>query len=162
MTGKHSTSAEVNIPDYIEGVPVTGIEKSAFNRSAYTKKVVFPNSLESVRYCSFYRADKIEEVELPPSLRVIERSAFSTCASLRKVAISQGCTHIGFRAFGNCRNLETIYIPDSVVQIDDEAFLNCDKLTICCNESSTAEKYALDHGIKTASSSFDGGGALLT
>ena len=162
VTGKHSTSAEVNIPDYIEGVPVTGIEKSAFNRSAYTKKVVFPNSLESVRYCSFYRADKIEEVELPPSLRVIERSAFSTCASLRKVAISQGCTHIGFRAFGNCRNLETIYIPDSVVQIDDEAFLNCDKLTICCNESSTAEKYALDHGIKTASSSFDGGGALLT
>lgn len=144
---KLSSKAAVAIPDAVEGLPVTGLADSLFNRSRYTEEVALPYGLVNIRYCSFYKADKLTRIDIPASVRVIHTSAFSTCANLKEVVIREGCTHLGCRAFGNCGNLEVVVLPKSVAQIDDEAFVNCKKLTIYGESGSVAERYAEKHGI---------------
>lgn len=145
---KRSTLADLVIPDTVEDLPVTGIEKSAFSGTSYTQSVTFPKGLVNVRYCSFYKAKNITEITLPDSVRIIEKSAFSTCEKLRTVVIGEGCTHIGYRAFGNCPNLERVEIPATVMQIGAEAFLNCKKLAIHGIKDSYAHRYATAHNIR--------------
>lgn len=147
VTKKRSPATVAIVPDTVEGLPVTGVADSVFNRSRYTEEVLLPCELANIRYCAFYKADKIARIDVPSSVRVIYDSAFSTCANLRAVHINPGCIHIGFRAFGNCPNLEAVVVPDTVRQIEGEAFLNCKKLTLYGGPGSFAESYAASAGI---------------
>jgi UDP-N-acetylmuramoyl-tripeptide--D-alanyl-D-alanine ligase len=147
VTKKLTTVADVEIPACVEELPVTGIERSVFSGSKYTESVTFPDTLTNIRYCAFYKANKLKTVSTPPSVRIIDNSAFSTCANLCTVEIAEGCTHLGYRAFGNCKALEKITIPATVRQIGGECFLNCEKLTIHGKAGSYAEQYARGHSI---------------
>lgn len=147
MTKKITTVANVEIPACVEELPVMGIERSVFSGSKYTESVTFPDTLTNIRYCAFYKTNKLKTVSTPPSVRIIDNSAFSTCANLRTVEIAEGCTHLGYRAFGNCKALEKITIPATVRQIGGECFLNCEKLTIHGKAGSYAQQYAKGHGI---------------
>ncbi len=147
VINKISEASDVIIPDTIEGLPVAGIERNTFNRSKYTASIKFPAGLVNIRYCAFYKANRISEIDLPASLRIIDTSAFSTCENLEKVTIADGCTHLGYRAFGNCKKLKSITIPASVRQIGNEAFINCALLTIYGEAGSCAEAYAKKRGI---------------
>ena len=147
VTKKLTTVADVEIPACVEELPVTGIERSVFSGSKYTESVTFPDTLTNIRYCAFYKTNKLKTVSTPPSVRIIDNSAFSTCENLRTVEIAEGCTHLGYRAFGNCKALEKITIPATVRQIGGECFLNCEKLTIHGKAGSYAQQYARGHGI---------------
>ena len=147
VTKKLTTVADVEIPACVEELPVTGIERSVFSGSKYTESVTFPDTLTNIRYCAFYKTNKLKTVTTPPSVRIIDNSAFSTCANLCTVEIAEGCTHLGYRAFGNCKALEKITIPATVRQIGGECFLNCEKLTIHGKAGSYAEQYARGHSI---------------
>ncbi|WP_026666801.1 CapA family protein [Butyrivibrio sp. AE2005] len=147
---KKSNIADLVFPDYIEGLPITGIESNTFCKSKYTQSIKFPSKLSSIRYCAFYKANCITKIDVPQSVRIIDASAFSTCDNLESVRIADGCTHIGYRAFGNCKKLKDIFIPASVKQIGDEAFVNCETLTIHAPRGSYADKYAKNNGIKIA------------
>lgn len=138
----------IEIPDYINGKPITGIERSAFSNNNKLIEVQFPKTIRNIRYCSFYKCSNLKQVNLPKSLRLLDRSAFSTCENLEKVFIEDGLKEIRYRAFGNCKKLKEIHIPDSVVKIEEEVFLNCNGLTIYCQEGSVAHKYAVNHNIK--------------
>ena len=145
---KVSDAKKLTIPNTIHDIPVTGIEQSVFNKSkSFTYEVELPNSLENIRYCAFYKVNRLEKVTIPSSVKIIDTSAFSTCANLESVEIEPGCTHIGYRAFGNCPKLKSVTIPASVQQIGSEAFLNCSELTIYGNKGSYAEQYAKRHNI---------------
>jgi len=157
VINKVSNVTDVLITDFIEGLPVTGIGRSAFNQSKYMRSVVLPNNLANIRYCAFYKTNGIQQIHIPASVRIIDTSAFSTCENLTEVTIEEGCIHIGFRAFGNCKRLQSIMIPASVKQIENEAFLNCTKLTIYGVPGSYAETYAQNHKIPFVSA----GGARL-
>lgn len=150
VTNKRSSNEEVVIPDFVEGKPVTSVSKGAFEQGKHTKSVQFSNNTINIRYCAFYKVDKIESVRIPSSVRIIDASAFSTCEKLKTVVIEPGCMHLGYRAFGNCKNLESITIPETVQQIGSEAFINCDKLTIYGVKNSYAERYAAANKIKFA------------
>ncbi len=145
-----SKRKSLSIPDFVDGVPVTGIERSVFSGRTTLEDVQFPAHLVNVRYCSFYSCEGLTELTLPESLRIIERSAFNNCKQLQRVTIREGCTHIGYRAFYNCKNLESIHIPATVMQIEDEAFFDCRKLTIYGKEGSYAQEYANKHKIRFA------------
>ena len=147
LVSKDAGAPDVTIEAYVDGKPVTGIERSVFSGSKYTESVTFPDTLTNIRYCAFYKTNKLKTVSTPPSVRIIDNSAFSTCANLRTVEIAEGCTHLGYRAFGNCKALEKITIPATVRQIGGECFLNCEKLTICGQAGSYAEEYAAAHHI---------------
>lgn len=147
LVSKDAGAPDVTIEAYVDGKPVTGIERSVFSGSKYTESVTLPDTLRNIRYCAFCKMNKLKTVTTPPSVRIIDRSAFSTCANLRTVEIAEGCTHLGYRAFGNCKALEKITIPATVRQIGGECFLNCEKLTIHGKAGSYAQQYARGHSI---------------
>lgn len=147
LVSKDAGAPDVTIEAYVDGKPVTGIERSVFSGSKYTESVTLPDTLRNIRYCAFYKTNKLKTVSTPPSVRIIDNSAFSTCENLRTVEIAEGCTHLGYRAFGNCKALEKITIPATVRQIGGECFLNCEKLTIHGKAGSYAQQYAKGHGI---------------
>ena len=148
LVSKAAGAPDVAIEAYVDGKPVTGIGENVFPRGkSYTVSVTFPDTLTNIRYCAFYKTNKLKTVSTPPSVRIIDNSAFSTCANLRTVEIAEGCTHLGYRAFGNCKALEKITIPATVRQIGGECFLNCEKLTIHGKAGSYAQQYARGHSI---------------
>lgn len=88
----------VEIPDKIEGKPVTEIAAGAF------------------KYCY------ADAVTLPDTVTVIGDSAFEGCAYLQAFEVPKECVSIGTFAFADCGRLETVGIPDTVREIGYMAF----------------------------------------
>ncbi len=95
-----------NLPESIQGIPVTGIGSKAF-----------------------YNCRKLRSVTVPASVTQIGASVFENCYSLTEVSIPRGVTTIGSSAFYGCSALETITLPEALVSIKGSAFYNCDSLT---------------------------------
>ena len=102
VTGPKTGALFVNIPDYIDGYPVTGIGDYAF--SGYGQKVAGM------------------KLRLPSTLRTIGAYAFYECSSLENVELPDGLQTIGSYAFGRCLSLSCVDIPDSVTSIAAYAF----------------------------------------
>ena len=98
-------------------------DKDRFNREFGRGKVydlvVFPDSVTSLGYASFYTG-KIGKVKLSQNLKTIGGLAFFSC-ELSEVDLPDGLTFIGHNAFER-NHLEEITIPKSVKEIDDYAF----------------------------------------
>lgn len=98
-------------------------DKDRFNREFGRGKVydlvVFPDSVTSLGYASFYTG-KIGKVKLSQNLKTMGGLAFFSC-ELSEVDLPDGLTFIGHNAFER-NHLEEITIPKSVKEIDDYAF----------------------------------------
>lgn len=91
-----ATSAE--IPESIEGLPVTVIGMYAFQISS------------------------IKSVTIPNSVKEIGHYAFNSCSSLTSVAIPDSVKKVGIRAFENCTSLEKIEFPDHIIEWNSKVF----------------------------------------
>ncbi|MDR3594456.1 leucine-rich repeat protein [Clostridium sp.] len=108
-TGKIVTylgsESNINIPDKIDDITVTGIGAFAFG------------------------SPKITSVTIPSTITTIGVGAFGGCVNLTNVVIPNSVKTISDHAFADCRNLSTISIPGSVTKMGDAVFLNCNNLT---------------------------------
>lgn len=105
---KYSDHAEINfcdyktssveIPETIDGVPVTKIGIYAFNGGAVTS------------------------ITIPDSVVEIGDYAFAGCKSLTSVKLSADLEKVGIRAFEQCPLLETVEFPDKVVEFSSKVF----------------------------------------
>ena len=102
VTGPKTGATYVNIPDYIDGYPVTKIGDYAF--SGYGQKV--PNM----------------RLRLPSTLKTIGSYAFYECSSLETLELPEGLQSINSYAFGRCLSLSCVDIPDSVTSLSAYAF----------------------------------------
>lgn len=141
-------SAEVRIPEKIEGKPVKSIFTGAFQKNNEIKKVIIPDSVTMISGYTFYGCTALESVEIPDSVTyigdfafafctglssvtipgsvtVIENSAFFKCTGLTSVTIGEGANFIDLHAFRGCIELTDLSIPDSLTTIEDHAFANC-------------------------------------
>lgn len=86
VTKKLTTVSDVEIPACVEELPVTGIERSVFSGSKYTESVTFPDTLTNIRYCAFYKTNKLKTVSTPPlsgSSTTAPSAPARTCAPSR-------------------------------------------------------------------------------
>lgn len=95
---------EVEIPDMIGGIRVTGVRAP--------KKVQKINT-------------KLTTVKLPDTLLRIEEEAFKNCVALKEINFPKSLLSIGARAFENCSSLEEIRLPNGLTTIITNAFLSC-------------------------------------
>jgi hypothetical protein len=95
----------VDIPDYIEGKPVTAIAARAFGSCG-----------------------KLAEIRLPGTLKTIGNSGFSNCLALTRLDLPEGLTAVGENAFNNCPSLQEINIPAGLQKFNPNVFTQCPNL----------------------------------
>ncbi len=132
ITGCDTSVTEIEIPDEIDGLPVTVIGDSAF-----------------------YNCTSLESITIPDSITSIGDRAFMYCISLESVTIGDGVTSIGNEAFGWCESITSIIIKNSECNIYDSSFTICNTSykfyygifngTIYGYQNSTAQAYAENH-----------------
>lgn len=148
-----SVSGELVIPDTYNGLPVTRIADSAFEKCSSLESIVIPDSVISIGTSAFYNCPALKNITIPDSVTTIGSNAFNNTAYYNTsgnweknclyighhfikaelslsgtYAIKEGTRCIANGAFTYCYNLTSILIPDSVIGISDRAFEKCTAL----------------------------------
>ena len=124
-----ATETDIVIASEHNGLPVTGISKSAFKDETNITSVAILNGVTSIGNNAFYGCYWLKSITIPDSVTSIGSGAFFNCDSLTSITIPDNVTSIGSSAFLSCDSLTSITIPDSVTSIDINTFANCDSLT---------------------------------
>jgi len=118
ITGRTRVNSDMNIPPYIQGLPVTAIGTWAFLGNQLTSLII-PDSVVSIGAMAF-AGNQLTSLTLGSGVNYIETLAFAD-NNLTSVTIPDGVRIIGYAAFRN-NQLTRVVIPDSVISIGDEAF----------------------------------------
>jgi hypothetical protein len=122
ITGYLGSGGDVEIPNQINGIKVTGIGRKAFFDCSNVTSVIIPNSVTSIGDCAFLECTGLKEITIPNSVTSIGDFAFEDCSSLTAITIPNGVSSIGFCTFVGCISLTEVNIPASVSSIDETAF----------------------------------------
>ena len=87
-----------------------------------------------------------DTLTLPAGLSEIGEEAFLGDTSITEVVLPERLEVIGDRAFMDCDNLQAIHIPASVWSIGQDALPP--QALVICEPYSTAENYAIEHGLQ--------------
>ena len=152
ISGYVGDFADVVMPDYIQGVPVTDIvnDNASFEweHAGELRSIVLPRMATVIPYALFMDCESLVSVELPEGLTVIDYEAFLGCTSLEKVSFPSSLVEIGWEAFRGCTSLVEIAFLSALTEIDDEAFQECESLAIVRGVKGTyAETWARENGI---------------
>lgn len=101
IVGYYGNETNIVIPSEVDGLPVT-----------------------EIRFSSFDRNDTITSVYIPGTVKKIGDGAFSECSKLSSVVMEDGVEEIGIYAFKDCPNLRNITIPSTLVTVHYTAFDN--------------------------------------
>ena len=123
------TYTTVNIPDTINGNPVTSIGQGSFDRCYNLRSITIPSNITSIGDDAFSDCGSLENItfEANSQLQSIGYGAFFKCNNITSITIPSGVTFIGSNAFHGCQ-FTNINIPSSVTSIGSDAFLGCSKL----------------------------------
>lgn len=142
----------IEVPAQYKGKDVVGIRGNVFRNITSVKKVILPDTIDTIRGNAFSGATQLEEINLPKGLTYIGGGAFAYCSSLReivipdtvtemqgetfvdctslsKVVLSQNLTEIRGNSFENCSALAAVEIPEGVTRIGGHAFYGCSSLS---------------------------------
>lgn len=142
------TEAEPNIPEDLDGLPLTYIGEGAFKDSTTLESLRLPNGVLGIGPLAFYNCSALKYLTLPGTLEEIGDFAFAYCASLQAIALPEGVQRIGEYAFGDCTALTAAIIPASVIHIGLDAFFGATAgFRLYGSEGSAAQEYAMENGI---------------
>ena len=134
---------EITIPD-----SVTYIGFGAFYGCSSLESIDIPSGVTTLGHAAFVGCTSLEEITLPSGIYEIGSRTFDGCSKLKDITVPSGVTYIGGEAFYGCSELASVTIPSSVEEIYEDAFDECsDKLKICAEPGSYAEKWAKEHNI---------------
>ena len=159
-------TGELEIPQYINGKPVTKIGSKAFYWSNFTydlTKVTVPEGVTEIGVSAFESCWDLEEVVLSDGLISIGNYAFASCSKLSSIEIPDGLTSIGNNAFESCGRLSSIEIPESVKSLGENVFSACINLTdVTLNEGITSiPSYAFSSCFKLSKIKIPNGVTLI-
>lgn len=140
---------ELEIPDKINGYPVTTIGKHAFEW-AEVENITLPKNITTMKEGAFYGCTRLKKVVGIENVEIIESDVFYMCKSLKEMNLSS-VKELGEAAFFECstievieipegikvipsalcgkmENLRVVILPDSVTTIEDIAFRDCNSL----------------------------------
>ncbi len=112
----------LNIPDTIEGYPVTTIGSYAFEDSTITSVVI------------------------PDSVTHLNDYAFAWSRYIKTITVGNGVTTINYGAFSYCSRLTRINIGRNAIDISPYAFMSCSDLTEV-NVDAANPAYRSDNGV---------------
>jgi hypothetical protein len=113
ITGYTGVGGALEIPDSIDGKPVTEIGERAFLGCNELTSATIPDSVTVIGDRAFEACFRMVSVVIPDGLRRIGERAFASCSALTSVAIPEGILTIGERAFYFCSGLDAIEVAAS-------------------------------------------------
>lgn len=130
---------EIIIPETIAGCPVTKIKENALNKLNGLKKVVIPNTVNTIELNAFYSCYNLESVNIPASVTYIGETAFDNCRSLKSITVDENNQVYSSDENGILFNkdktellscplgstLSSYTVPNSVKSIYNSSFRNC-------------------------------------
>lgn len=112
---------EVVIPNEVEGVPVTHINRNSFKKKGL-KKITIGKNVIGIDENAFMDCSKLEKIEFNEKIKLIEDRAFKNCTMLKELRFPQSIQHIGEEAFAGCAGLKKVYLPKKIGYVAENAF----------------------------------------
>ena len=140
IVGYNGSDTYLNIPDSLDGYPVTAIGQRAFWRCTSLTGVTLPDGCQQIKEYAFYGCTNLKEIPSSASLTTIEDYAFSGCTQITELTLKEGITDIGNWAFEGCQ-ISYVKIPSSIVRMGGgfSPFSGCPNLETVEFEDGTTE-----------------------
>ena len=110
------------ITEIVCGANVKSIGDRAFSDCRDLQKITFSDCLISIGAYAFQGCFSLKEAHIPDGVTKISEYAFSYATSLEKVTLPEGLQSIAGHSFSDCTSLVNITIPDSVEEVGEYAF----------------------------------------
>lgn len=123
-----SLVSEFTIPEKIDNVTITKIEKNAFKEETQIEKIIIPDTVISIGESAFYGCSNLKEVKLSNNITILADNVFEKCTLLSKINIPTNLRQIGNCAFYKCEKLENLILPNTITSIGYLAFCQCASL----------------------------------
>lgn len=121
ITGYTGTSADIVVPERIDGRLVTEIGTAAFEDNLVITSVVLPEDLLFINERAFAGCANLVSVTIPGGVSTIFDEAFAGCANLTSVIIEEGVELVFEEAFRNT-GIARLVLPASVTSLDPGVF----------------------------------------
>lgn len=131
----------VNIPDEINGYPVTCIDQYAFNGCQRLVSIALPSSVTDIHEEMIGHCDNLQEITVDANNPVFTAKdgvlftkdmstlfAYPCSRIDTNYIIPEGVTKIGDYAFWYCSTIKNLVLPNSIKEIGESAFEHCEKL----------------------------------
>ena len=151
VAGLVNSQSVVEIPDTIEDMPVTEIDKYAFDKEEI-RNITLPDTLKKIDKSAFKECTTLSTITLPSSVEEISKSAFSGsglqtvympeggkvsiadkafigCYNLTGIENSTVVSSVGKKAFSDCSKLASVTFGENLETIGKKAFYNCSSIT---------------------------------
>ncbi|MBP3656332.1 MAG: leucine-rich repeat domain-containing protein [Clostridia bacterium] len=129
ITGYTGDSAEIVVPESIDGYPVTAIGKEAFAHRSSLVSVHLPDCITRLETGVFSGCENLQSVRLPAVVSgPFGFELFKDCTSLRSVRLPAGILGLAREIFCGCTNLEDVDVPSGPKSIGPNAFKGCHQL----------------------------------
>ncbi len=152
----------VDIPESVNGLPVTAIGEKAFKKVNTLASVTIPDGVTSIGEKAFQNCNSLESITIPFvganrdgtenthfgyifGAKIPSKNIDYVPSSLQTVVITSAAC-IESEAFARCKSLKEVTIPSTVVRIGNEAFnYNSGKMTV--NYTGTIDQWVeIDFG----------------
>lgn len=152
ITAYTGSDGVVNIPNTIDGLPVTSIGTNAFAYAHNLNSVTIGNSVTNIGRSAFIYCTNLTSVTIPNSVLSIGGYAFQGCKSLAGVLIPSSVTNIGSLGnspFANCTSLTAITVDASnpVFSSVEGVMLNKSETTLTQYPVGKAGTYTLPNSV---------------
>mgnify|MGYP001047780975 FL=1 len=144
VTKYTGTSVNVEIPDKIDGMPVTKIGFYSFEAKYGIESVTLPETVEFICEGAFMDCASMKTINIPEAVTGIERSAFAACTSLESLVIPQNTNFIQMEAFTACDSMTSLTINNPDLEYEDWGLEELPNLTIYASENSVVYKWAAE------------------
>lgn len=160
ITRYTSSKYVMNIPEQIDGIPVTKIAPGAFSYNNIIGYVYLPETIEEIGESAFAWCPNLTTIDFPltSTLKAIGTNAFYHCASLEAIILPNSVEEVGVGAFSysglhhailstslrkiekgvfaNDSQMDSVVITAGTERIEEGAFKGCDSLNTICYKGS--------------------------
>lgn len=153
--GGVNASGDIEIPEYVNGYKVIGIDRECFYGNKNITSVTLPSTLKSIGLQAFNECSSLKSVKFPENLEEIELEtyAFAHCNSLEIINIPCPAI-IRESAFYDCTSLRKAVLGgglDDVIGMNNQAFNGCTLSPLVINGTFQPSKYNESFGLNPES-----------